>query len=57
LFAVRPFGGRLGPDFEVAADGQRFLFLLPMASESPRAVGLVLVQNWTAMLTSRLSSQ
>jgi serine/threonine-protein kinase len=56
LFAVKPFGGRLGPDFEVAADGQRFLFLLPMASEAPRAVGLVLVQHWTEMLTARLAA-
>ena len=55
LFAVKPFGGRLGPDFEVAADDQKFLFLLPAASESPRAVDLVLVQNWAQMLTARLS--
>jgi serine/threonine-protein kinase len=55
LFAVKPFGGRLGPDFEIAADGQRFLFLIPTASESPRAAGLVFVQNWSNTVAARLS--
>jgi eukaryotic-like serine/threonine-protein kinase len=46
LFDITPFGGRLGPDFEVAPDGQRFLFMLPAPTQAPRAVQLVLVQRW-----------
>jgi Tol biopolymer transport system component/tRNA A-37 threonylcarbamoyl transferase component Bud32 len=53
LFAVKPFGGRLGPGFEVSPDGQRFLFLLPTAMDTPRAASLVLVQNWAQGLTTR----
>jgi serine/threonine-protein kinase len=57
LFAVAPFGGRLGPDFEVSSDGQRFLFLLPVPDEQPRTTALVFVQNWVPALQSRLATQ
>ena len=46
LFTVNPFGGRLGPDYEVAADGQRFLFLLPGPAAPESSTGLIVVQNW-----------
>jgi Tol biopolymer transport system component len=58
LFAVRPFGGRLGPDYEVAADGQRFLFLLPgpaAPETSTTSTGLIVVQNWIEELRERIS--
>jgi serine/threonine-protein kinase len=46
LFPVKPFGGRLGPDYEVATDGQRFLFLLPGPAAPETSTGLIVVQNW-----------
>lgn len=57
LFTVKPFGGRLGPDFEVTSDSQRFLFLIPTATEAPRSTGLVLVQNWVQALRDRLATR
>ena len=55
LFRVKPFGGRLGPDFEVAPDQKRFLFILdgPPAPESPAR--FVLVQNWVEELRAKLA--
>jgi eukaryotic-like serine/threonine-protein kinase len=55
LFAVRPFGGRLGPDYEVASDGQRFLFLLPGPSAPQTSTGLIVVQNWIEELRQRIA--
>jgi eukaryotic-like serine/threonine-protein kinase len=55
LFAVKPFGGRLGPDYEVAADGQRFLFLLPGPAAPETPTGLVVVQNWIEELRQRVA--
>jgi dipeptidyl aminopeptidase/acylaminoacyl peptidase len=57
LFPVKPFGGRLGPDFEIASDGRRFLFLIPTAVEAPRPSALVFVQGWADSLRVRLASQ
>lgn len=57
LFAVKPFGGRLGPDIEVAPDGQRFLFLLPEPRSAPAPAGFVVVQNWVEELRTRLEDQ
>lgn len=55
LFPIQPFGGRLGPDFEVSADGQRFLFLVPAPVDAPPPAGLVVVQNWVHELLGRLN--
>jgi hypothetical protein len=55
LFAVKPFGGRLGPDYEVASDGQRFLFLLPGPVTPETSTGLIVVQNWTEELRQRIA--
>jgi eukaryotic-like serine/threonine-protein kinase len=57
LFAVRPFGGRLGPDYEVASDGQRFLFLLPGPSAPETSSGLIVVLNWTEELRQRIAQR
>lgn len=57
LFDVKPFGGRLGPDFELTSDGQRFLFLIPAPADVPPPAGLVVVQNWMSNLASRLATQ
>ena len=57
VLAVKPFGGRLGPAFEVSPDGQRFLFLMPAAMDAPRPTSLVLVQNWAHALATRLAAQ
>ncbi|HUE90039.1 MAG TPA: hypothetical protein VMO26_28495, partial [Vicinamibacterales bacterium] len=46
MFTVKPFGGRLGPDYEGASDGQRFLFLLPGPPAPETSTGLIVVQNW-----------
>jgi hypothetical protein len=54
LFAVKPFGGRLGPDIEVAPDGRRFLLLLPAAAGTPSQSAFVVVQNWVEELRARL---
>jgi serine/threonine-protein kinase len=55
LFAVKPFGGRLGPDYEAASDGQRFLFLLPGPVTPETSTGLIVVQNWTEELRQRIA--
>ena len=57
LFPLKPFGGRLGPHFDVAPDGQRFLVLMPGTIEAPRNASLVLVQNWAQALTTRLAGR
>jgi hypothetical protein len=56
LFGIKPFGGRLGPDFEVSSDGQRFLFLIPTDTEASRPGALVMVQNWVQGLAARLAT-
>jgi serine/threonine-protein kinase len=55
LFAVRPFGGRLGPGYEVSSDGQRFLFLLPGPAAPEASTGLIVVQNWVEELKARIN--
>ena len=54
MFAVKPFGGRLGGDLEVAPDGERFLFILDGPPEAVRPSHLVVVQNWAEELRARL---
>jgi hypothetical protein len=54
MFSVKPFGGRLGPDYEVAPDGQRFLFLVPGPAVTPPPAGFIMVQNWVQELRMRL---
>jgi serine/threonine-protein kinase len=56
LFEVKPFGGRLGADFEIAPDGRRFMFILdgpPAAAATP--AHLVFVQHWVEELRARLA--
>jgi Tol biopolymer transport system component/predicted Ser/Thr protein kinase len=55
LFAVTPFGGRLGPGYAVASDGQRFLFLLPGPTTPETSTGLIVVQHWVEELRQRLA--
>jgi Tol biopolymer transport system component len=57
LFPVKPFGGRLGGDYEVSPDGKRFLFILdgPPAAAGPAHV--IVVQNWIEELKERLRIQ
>lgn len=55
LFPIDPFGGRLGPDFEVSPDGRRFLFLLDRPAGTS-GTHLVLVQHWSEELRSRLDA-
>jgi hypothetical protein len=46
LFDYAPYGGRLGPDYDVTADGGRFL-MIRNADETPASrPQLVIVQNW-----------
>ena len=57
LFKVKPFGGRLGADFEVSPDGRRFLFLMPGPPITPRQSQLIFVQGWVEELRARLAKQ
>jgi serine/threonine-protein kinase len=57
LFKVKPFGGRLGADFEVSPDGRRFLFLMEAPPVTPRQSQLIFVQGWVEELRARLSRQ
>jgi hypothetical protein len=52
LFAVKPFFGRLGPDYEVSRDNERFLFMFDVPVVSPQA-RLILVQHWVDSAVSR----
>jgi serine/threonine-protein kinase len=54
LFPVKAFGGRLGADFEISPDGQRFLFILDGPPAAVRPSHLVVVQNWAEELRARL---
>ena len=56
LFKVKPFGGRLGADFEIAPDGRRFMFILDgPPSAAAAAAHLVFVQHWVEELRARLA--
>jgi hypothetical protein len=51
---VTPFGGRLGADYEVSPDAQRFLFIVAGPPTPPRTHHLVVAQHWTMALAERL---
>jgi serine/threonine-protein kinase len=55
LFPVKPFGGRLGGDYEVAPDSRRFLFLVDGPAAAPQPAHLVVVQHWAEDLRARLA--
>ena len=55
LFKVKPFGGRLGADFEVSPDGRRFMFILDGPSAAASPAHLVFVQHWVEELRARLA--
>jgi dipeptidyl aminopeptidase/acylaminoacyl peptidase len=57
LFKVKPFGGRLGADFEVSPDGRRFLFLMEAPPVTPRQSQLIFVQGCVEELRARLVRQ
>jgi serine/threonine-protein kinase len=52
LFEIKPFFGRLGPDYEVSRDTQRFLFMFDVPAVSPQA-RLILVQHWVDSAVTR----
>jgi serine/threonine-protein kinase len=56
LFAYAPFGGQLGPDFEVAPDDRRFLMLRSNSDTPASRLQLVVVQNWIEELRGKLAS-
>jgi serine/threonine-protein kinase len=55
MFQVKAFGGRLGADFEIAPDGQRFLFILDGPPAAVRPSHVVVVQHWAEELRARLA--
>jgi len=55
LFTIDLFGGRLGPDYEVSADGQRFLCIVTRPALDAPPAQLVFVQNWNEELRARLA--
>jgi serine/threonine protein kinase/Tol biopolymer transport system component len=46
LFDSTPYAGRLGPDFDVTPDGERFLIIRPAEDTPESRAQLVLVQHW-----------
>ena len=46
LFDSSPYAGRLGPDFDVTPDGERFLIIRPAEDTPESRAQLVLVQQW-----------
>jgi serine/threonine-protein kinase len=56
LFDYSPFSGRLGPDYEVSRDGQRFLMIRSAADTPSTRAQLVLVQNWLTALSAKLGT-
>jgi serine/threonine-protein kinase len=54
LFPVKPFGGRLGGDYEVSPNGRRFLFILDGPPAAVRPAQVIVVQNWIEELKERL---
>jgi Tol biopolymer transport system component len=46
LFDYAPYTGRLGPDYDLGADGARFLVIRPSADTPGSRAQLVLIQNW-----------
>jgi serine/threonine-protein kinase len=57
LFTMAAFGGRLGPGYEVARDGRRFLFIVDGESAATAGTHLVYVEHWAGELRARLSEQ
>jgi serine/threonine-protein kinase len=56
LFRLEPFGGRLGPDYELSRDGRRFLFIKSAPEPPPeRGAHLVLVQRWMEEVKTRIA--
>jgi hypothetical protein len=57
LFPIAVFGGRFGPDYEVAPAGRRFMFIVEgQAAELPRA-HVVYVRHWAEELRTRLGER
>ena len=54
LFAYAPFGGRLGPDYDVSADDRRFLMIRSGGDTPATRLQLVLVQHWIEELKAKL---
>ena len=46
LFDYAPYTGRLGPDYDLSADGARLLVIRPAADTPGSRAQLVLIQNW-----------
>ena len=57
LFPVKPFGGRLGGDYEISRDGRRFLFILDGPPAAVRPAHVVVVQNWVAEVSGRIAGR
>jgi eukaryotic-like serine/threonine-protein kinase len=53
--AWTPFGGRLGPDYEVARDGDRVLFIRNASDTPASRVRLLVVQHWTTELERHIA--
>ncbi|HSC25676.1 MAG TPA: hypothetical protein VLD67_00295 [Vicinamibacterales bacterium] len=54
LFDYAPFTGRLGPDYDVAANGSRFLMIRSSRETPSTRVQLALVQNWIRELGEKV---
>jgi serine/threonine-protein kinase len=55
LFARPPTVGRLGPDFDVSPDGQRFLFLADREPDPAHVRHFVMVHNWVDDVRARVA--
>ena len=55
LFDLAPFTNNFGRDWDMAPDGDRFIFLRTLAEQvAGETEGLVFVQNWTQELLERV---
>jgi eukaryotic-like serine/threonine-protein kinase len=57
LFDYAPYTGRLGPDYDLDADGSRLLVIRPAADTPGSRAQLVLIQNWISEVIERISAQ
>jgi eukaryotic-like serine/threonine-protein kinase len=57
LFEWSPFGGRLGPDYEIAPDGRRVLFIRHATDTPGSRVRLLVVQHWSTELEDLLAGR
>ena len=57
LVDYAPYTGRLGPDYDLSADGARLLVISPAADTPGSRAQLVLIQNWISEVIEQLDRE